>query len=151
MSQAALTATMRSMRTGLDAFVAARIDQPDQRIGGGWTLHDIVAHLALRDRMAVRRIDGTPLSEGEEVAGREPWDPDAFNEEMRARFVDRPMVDLTTESAAAFDAALAAAGAAPDADCATGARVWEVVDDDSVGHYAIHVPIRDLMAEQRAT
>lgn len=150
MNQAALTATMRSMRTELDAFVAARADQTDQEIGGVWTLHDLVAHLALRDRMAVRKIDGTPLPEGEAVARRDPRDSDAVNDEMRARFIDRPMADPITESAAAFDAARAAAGAAPNADCATGARVWEVIDDDSVGHYAVHVPIRDLMAEQRA-
>ena len=151
MERDALVATMRSMRAEVEQFVAERLAEPDAEIGGGWTLHDVVAHLALWDRMAVRGIARIPLPEGEEVASREPWDLDAFNDEMRARFRDRPMPAVMAEFEASFRAVVNAVQAADDESCAPGGTTWTVVDDDSAGHYPVHVPVRDLMAERSRT
>jgi hypothetical protein len=144
-----LLALMRSMRAELEGFVAMHAVEPGAVIGGGWTLHDAVAHVALWDRMAVRKITGEPLPEGEDVASREPWNLDAFNDEMRARMTSRPMSDVLTEFDAAWLAIVRAVEGANEADCRPGERVWEAVDDDSVGHYPRHFPIRDLLREQQ--
>ncbi len=142
---------MGAMRAELERFVAERLDDADQQIGGGWTLHDVVAHLALWDRMAVRRITGTPLPEGEEVASREPWDLDAFNDELRSRMASRPMPEVMTEFDAAWLAFRTAVSGADDEACQPGGVLWTIVDDDSAGHDPQHVPIRDLLAEQAGT
>lgn len=149
MERDTLLDTMRSMRAELERFVAIHADEPNAVIGGGWTLHDAVAHVALWDRMAVRKISGTPLPEGEEVASRKPWDLDAFNDEMRERMRFRPMPEVMTEFDAAWRAVAEAVGTADDADCRPGGRVWTAVDDDSAGHYPRHFPIRDLLLERQ--
>lgn len=143
-----LLTTMDAMRAELERFVAERLGDADQQIGGGWTLHDIVAHLALWDRMAVRRITGAPLPEGDEVTSRRPWDLDAFNDEMRSRMAKRPMPEVMAEFDAAWRAVRAAAADAADGACRPGGTVWTIVDDDSAGHYPRHVPIRDLLAKR---
>lgn len=145
----ALLDTMRSMRADLERVVMLHRDEPDREIGGGWTLHDAVAHLALWDRMAIRRIAGTPLPEGEEVASREPWDLDAFNDEMRSRIADRPMADVLAEFEASYRTVVAAVEAADDESCRPGGAVWTAIDDDGAGHYPQHVAIRDLLMEQQ--
>ena len=89
--KAALLATMAKVRAEVEVFIAAHSATPEAEIGGGWTLHDAVAHVALWDRMAVRKLVGTPLPDGEEVAARTPWDLDTFNDTMRARWRDRPI------------------------------------------------------------
>ncbi len=144
-----LLVNMRSMRSELEEFVARHREEPDRMIGGGWTLHDGVAHLALWDRMAVRKIAGTPLPEGEEVASREPWDLDAFNDEMRSRMSDRPMAAVLAEFDEAYRAVITAVESADDESCRPGGSVWTTIDDDSAGHYPQHVPIRDLLMEQQ--
>lgn len=143
-----LLTTMGAIRAELERFVAGRLDDPDQQIGGGWSLHDIVAHLALWDRMAVRRINGTPLPEGDEVASRQPWDLDAFNDELRSRMASRPMPEVMAEFDAAWQAVWTAVADADDESCQPGGLVWTTIDDDSAGHYPQHIPIRDLLAEQ---
>ena len=142
--------TMRTVRAEVEAFVYARQDRPDEEIGGGWTLHDAVAHVALWDRMATRKLAGTPLPEGEEVARREPWSLDAFNDTLRARMRDRPMAAVLGEFAAAYEAVTAAVANAREEDCALRAAVWTVIDEDSAGHYPHHFPVRDILAEQSA-
>jgi hypothetical protein len=146
-----LLATMQSVRAEIEAFVREHQHEPDAEIGGGWTLHDAVAHVALWDRMAARKLAGTPLPEGDEVAEREPWDLDAFNDEMRARWRDRPMAAVLAEFAAAYPPVVAAVEAAREEDCAPGAEVWRVIDEDNAGHYPHHFPVGDpLLAEQTA-
>ncbi len=143
-----LLTTMDAMRSDLERFVANHLDDADQQIGDGWSLHDVVAHLALWDRMAVRRIVGTPLPEGDEVASREPWDLDAFNEEMRLGRATRPMSEVAAEFDAAWQAVRSAVLTADDDACKPGGTVWTTIDDDSAGHYPQHIPIRDLLAKQ---
>lgn len=146
-----LLAVMDAMRSDLERFLTDHREDSEQQIGGGWSLHDVVAHLALWDRMAVRRIVGTPLPEGDEVASREPWDLDAFNDEMRLRMATRPMSEVAAEFDAAWQAVRLAVATADDDACRRGGRVWTIVNDDSAGHYPRHIPIRDRLAEQPGT
>ena len=146
-----LLATMRAVRAEVEDFVHDRRRQPDAEIGGGWTLHDAVAHVAIWDRMAARKLAGLPLPEGDEVAEREPWDLDAFNGEMRARWRDRPLDEVLAEFAASYPPVVAAVEAAREEDCAPGGAVWRVIDEDNAGHYPHHFPVGDpLLAEQGA-
>ena len=149
MERDTLLSTMRSMRAELERFVAVHAADPSAVVGGGWTLHDAVAHVALWDRMAVRKIAGTPLPEGEAVASREPWDLDGFNDEMRERVRSRPMPEILAEFEAAWRAVIQAVEAADGDDCRPGGRVWTAIDDDSAGHYPQHFPIRDLLLERQ--
>ena len=142
--------TMRTVRAEVEAFVYARQDRPDEEISEGWSLHDAVAHVGLWDRMAARRIAGTPLPEGEEVAARQPWSLDVFNDTMRARMRDRPMAEVLAEFVAAYDAVTAAVANAREEDCALRASVWTIIDEDNAGHYPHHFPVRDILAEQSA-
>lgn len=150
--KAALMATMSRVRAEVEAFVAAYSATPEAEIGGGWTLHDAVAHVALWDRMAVRKLVGTPLPDGEEVAARTPWDLDTFNDTMRARWRDRPMAAVLAEFATAYPPLVAAVRAADEVDCAPHGRVWTIIDEDNAGHYPHHFPIADplLAMQERA-
>lgn len=149
--KARLLANMRAVRAEVEAFVRDHQHQPDAEIGGGWTLHDALAHVALWDRMAARKIGGVPLPYGQDVAEREPWNLDAFNDELRARWRDRSMDEVLAEFAASYPAVVAAVAAADDADCAPGGKVWRTIDEDNAGHYPHHFPVADpLLAEQQA-
>ena len=146
-----LLATMHAIRAEVEAFVRDRQGQPDAEIGGGWSLHDAVAHVALWDRMAARKIAGTPLPYGQDAAARKPWNLDAFNDELRARWRDRPLDEGLAEFAAAYPPVVAAVEGARDADCAPGGAVWRTIDEDNAGHYPHHFPVSDsLLAEQQA-
>jgi hypothetical protein len=136
-----LLAVMRAVRAEVEAYVRDHQHEPDAQIGGGWSLHDAVAHVALWDRMAARKLAGTPLPEGQEVADRKPWSLDAFNDEMRARWRDRPMPEVLAEFAAAYRAVYAAIEGTRDADCAPGKSVWRTIDEDNAGHYPDHFPV----------
>ena len=141
--KANLLGAIRSTRAEVDDFVRAHQGEPDAEIGGGWTLHDALAHIALWDRMAARKLTGAPLPEGEELAAAEDWDLDTFNDEMRARWRDRPMGEVMGEYIAAYLAVDTAMEQASDDDCAPGTRLWRAIADDNAGHYPAHFPVRD--------
>jgi len=143
-----LLAAMRETRANLERAVEAHGGRLDAELGDGWTVRDAVAHIALWERMAMRKLAGTPLRFGEEIATREPWNLDAFNEAMRELFRTLSDDRIMTEFAAAHRALLAAVEAAADDDCAPKGRVWQVVDEDGAGHYHYHFPVLDVMAER---
>jgi hypothetical protein len=145
--QEQLLTAMRTVRAELDTFVRAHQDQPDAALGGGWSLHDAIAHVALWDRMAARKLTGAPLPDGEELAAAEDWDLDTFNDALRARWHDRSMGDVLGEYVAAYLAVDSAVEDAEDEDCAPGSRLWRVIAEDSAGHYPAHFPVQNLFAE----
>lgn len=145
--QAQLLTAMRTVRAELDGFVREHQDDPDAEIGGGWSLHDAIAHVALWDWMAVRKLTGAPLPDGEELAAAEDWDLDTFNDAMRARWRDRAMGDVLGEYVAAYLAVDSAVEDAEDEDCAPGGRLWRVIAEDSAGHYPAHFPVQNLFVE----
>ncbi len=146
--KAALLEVMAAAWAELERAVAAAGDRFDVPGDDGWRPQDSVAHIAVWERMAARKIAGTPLPEGEEIAAREPWDLDAFNDAMVARWRPRSADEVLAEVAAAHGTLVAAVGAADEETCAPGGATWTTIDDDGAGHYAVHFPIRDAMAER---
>jgi hypothetical protein len=141
--------TMQAMRAELDSAIAGYDGRLDTDMGGGWRLRDVLAHIALWERMAARKIAGTPLPDGEELLVG-PWDLDRFNEAMRERWRGRRTDEVLAELEAAHQALVAAVERASDEECAPRARVWAVVDEDGAGHYPMHFPVRDLLAQRAA-
>lgn len=115
-------------------------------LGDGWRVKDAIAHVAMWERIAARKLTGIPLDQGDEFAVVEPWDLDTFNEAMRERWRGVPVPEILVELNAAHAEVVDAVTAAPDAECAKGARVWTIIDEDCAGHYHFHLPVRDLMA-----
>lgn len=131
--------------TGAVAAVQATFDQPGD---GGWRPQDSVAHIAVWERMAARKIAGTPLPEGEEIAAARPWNLDRFNDAMVERWRGRSAEEVLAELAAAHVALVAAVEGADDESCDQGGSTWTTIDDDGAGHYVLHFPIPDRMAER---
>jgi mycothiol maleylpyruvate isomerase-like protein len=143
-----LLGVMREARAQLDAAVAEAMPRLEEPVAGGWRVRDELAHLALWERVAARKIAGAPLPDGEDLIEREPWDIDAFNDEMTARWRLRSTSYVLTEFAAAHEALVAAVQQADDADCAHDGTVWRAIAADGAGHYDGHFPVPNLM-EQR--
>jgi hypothetical protein len=144
----ALLAVMREARADLERAVAGFGGRLDTALGGGWTIRDAVAHIAVWERMAARKIAGTPLPFGEEIAARKPWNLDAFNEAMRDLLGSLSDDQILAEFAEAHRALLSAVEAAADEACAPKRKVWKAIDEDGAGHYHFHFPVRDVMAER---
>jgi hypothetical protein len=139
---------MRDARAQLDAAVAEAMPRLEQPVAGSWRVRDELAHLALWERIAARKISGAPLPDGEDLIEREPWDIDAFNDEMTERWRLRSTSDVLAEFTAAHEALVAAVQQADDADCAHDGKVWSAIAADGAGHYDGHFPVPNLM-EQR--
>ncbi len=143
-----LLAVMREARADLEQAVAVYDGRLDSAIDGGWTVRDAIAHIAVWERMAARKIAGTPLPIGEEIASRKPWNLDAFNDAMRERLGSLSDDEILAEFAGAHQSLLSAVESAQDADCAPKRKVWRAIDEDGAGHYHFHFPVRDVMAER---
>lgn len=142
-----LLAAMAQGWEELEPAVAAVRDTFDAPNPDGWRPQDAAAHIATWERMAARKIAGTPLPEGEEIAARTPWNLDAFNDAMVALWRPRSAAEVLAELTAAHRALVAAVESADDASCARGGTTWTTIDDDGAGHYILHFPIADAMAE----
>ena len=140
---------MHTARAELDAIVAGYDGQLDAAAGDNpdWRIQDVLAHLALWERMAARKIAGTPLPDGEDEVTRDPWDIDEFNDAMQARWRDRSAAAVLAESAAAHSALVAAVEGARDDDCAPGGKAWNAIAEDSAGHYPGHFPVTNLFPD----
>jgi hypothetical protein len=145
-----LIAVMREARADLERAVAAYDGRLDTALDDGWTVRDAVAHIAVWERMAARKIAGTPLPLGEEIAARKPWNLDSFNDAMRELLGSLSDGEILSEFAGAYQSLLAAVEAASDADCAPKRTGWQAIDEDGAGHYHLHFPVRDVMAERWA-
>ena len=143
--KAELLEAMRAARTDLEAVVAAANGDLGRRQEGEATLADILAHIAVWERMAARKLTGAPLPVGDDVLAGKKWSLNAFNEASFALWRKRSHAEILAEFAAAHQALVAAVEAANDADCAPGGKVWKAVDEDSAGHYHWHFPIADAM------
>jgi hypothetical protein len=141
-----LLAAMRAARVDLEAVVGAYEGRLDETLDDGWQVRDAIAHIAVWERVATRKITGAPLPEGEDLASMQPWDMDTFNDAMIDRWRAHPADDVRAEFAAAHLALVAAVAGANDEDCAPGGTAWQAVDDDGAGHYHVRFPIADPMA-----
>ena len=147
--KAELLTAMQIARSELEAIVAGFAGDLEQDAGDGWRRQDVLAHIALWERMAARKIAGTPLPDGEDIAAQQPWDLDRFNDTMIKRWRGRTAEQVLAEFAAAHASLVAAVEGADDAACAPGGRVWTAIDEDGAGHYTNHFPVTDVLAAQR--
>ncbi|MEA2513396.1 MAG: hypothetical protein QOJ59_2883 [Thermomicrobiales bacterium] len=143
-----LLAAITENQEELEAVVAAYGVQLDAELDGDWTVRDAVAHVAVWERVAVRKINGTPLPVGEELAARRPWDLDAFNEGMRDLLRSWSDEQILAEFGAAHHALRLVVEGASEEDCVPKGKVWQVIEEDSAGHYHFHFPVRDVMSER---
>lgn len=121
---------------------------PDEDAGDGWRVKDLIAHVALWERMAARKITRNPLPIGDELAEREPWDLDRFNEAQRELWWTIEMVAIRAELDAAHQALVSGVESAPDEDCTVGGKVWTAIDEDGAGHYHWHFAVPGRMAKR---
>lgn len=150
-NKAELLEAMRAARVDLEAAVAAANGDLGRRHEGEATLADILAHIAVWERVATRKLTGEPLPVGNDVLAGQKWSLNAFNEAQLALWRERSHAEILAESAAAHQALLAAVEAADEADCARKGRVWTLVNQDGAGHYAAHFPIPNRLARRRQT
>jgi hypothetical protein len=141
-----LLTMMADVRAELEAIVLAEDAALRANAGDDWRIIDLVAHIALWERVATRKLTGEPVSYAE-GAIPEPWDLNLFNETMRERMRSWTTDEVLAEFEAAHRALVAAVQAADDEDCAPGGRVWRAVDEDGAGHYAAHFPVSTPFAQ----
>ncbi len=141
-----LLAVMAAGWADLDGAITAIRDRFGAADDGGWRPQDAVAHIATWERMATRKIAGTPLPMGEDLATQKPWSLNRFNDGMIERCRAWSAAEVLAEVSAAHEALVAAVAGADDASCAPGGKTWTTIDDDGAGHYNKHFPIPDAMA-----
>lgn len=147
-----LLAHMRAERGKLEALVDSLAGRLHEDVGDGWRVRDVLAHLALWERVATRKITGAALPDGEDLVTREPWDLDTFNETMRARWRSRSHTEVLDEFSAAHQALLAAVERADEPACAPSGSAYQAIEVDGAGHYQHHLPaLRALLDRQDAT
>lgn len=121
-----------------DAFAlwSAAIEdlRPEARRDDGWTLRDVVAHLAAWQRMAANRLE--KLAIGEKV---EPPDIDAFNAQVHAAAAGQSWAHVLAEASAARAAFREAVEQLPhEALAAHDGLGAFIVDANGAAHYREH-------------
>jgi hypothetical protein len=144
-----LLALMAASWADLQEEIARVRDQFAVQAKNGWRMQDRIAHIAVWERVAARKIARIPLPEGEEFAAERPWSLSRFNNAMvdlrRPRSADEVIAELN----AAHEALVKAIEETDEAGCAPGKRRWNTIHADGAGHYCSHFPIRDRLAEAR--
>lgn len=131
---------MRSARTELESAVQGLAGRLDAEVGDGWRVRDVLAHLALWERVAVWKLTGAPVPGAEDLINIEPWSLDRFNDTMRERWRARPLTDVLMEFEAAHEALRTAVENAGEDACGPEGTARAVIDQDGTGHYADHLP-----------
>ncbi|HEX3721374.1 MAG TPA: ClbS/DfsB family four-helix bundle protein [Nitrolancea sp.] len=134
-----LLAQMNVARTELESVIATLRGREDIDLGDGWRVRDVLAHIALWERVSAWWLTGADVPHAEGLVGMEPWDLNAFNEGMRERWRLRPLSEVYEEFAAAHEALVALVSDSSEEDCATGGRVWVRNDECGTGHYREHM------------
>ena len=134
--------------TELMVVVQQLNDKFDDDLGDDWRVRDVLAHVALWERVANWKLGGAEVPNAEGVADREPWDMNFFNEEMRERWRKRSVDEVLAELRASHEALVATVSAASDEDCAADGSVWAVIQEDGAGHYELHLPALRGLAER---
>ena len=131
--RAALLALEQDLHARWEVVVAST--PPDATREDGWTLREVVAHVAAWHRYAAARL--VSIAAGE---GRAAMDADAFNERVREEARGRSWSDVQADAADAHRVFLDAIASTPrqvlEADEGLGAFVVAV---NGFGHYAEHL------------
>jgi hypothetical protein len=112
----------------------------DRDLGDGWRVQDVLAHIALWERVAGWKLSGSDIPRADDLIDREPWDLNAFNEAMRDRWRKATAQEVVAELHAAHEALVTMVSNATDEDCATNGQVWTAIHEDGAGHYEHHLP-----------
>jgi len=134
-----LLARMNLARAELESIITVLRGREEADLGDGWRVRDLIAHLALWERVAAWKLGGTDVPHAEGLADLDPWDLNTFNEGMRERWRDRPLSDVMAEFEAAHAALIEIISNASEADCARGGSAWTAIEEDGAGHYAKHL------------
>ncbi len=144
-----LLALMAESWADLQEEIAKVRDQFDVEAKNGWRMQDRIAHIAVWERMAARKIAKFPLPEGEEFAAERPWSLSRFNKAMVDLWQPRSAAEVLAELDAAHNALIKAIQETDEAGCAPGKRRWNTIHADGAGHYCSHFPITDRLALAR--
>ncbi len=145
-----LLSQMHAGRHALEATLA-RVDagQMDAPVlHDGWSVKDLLAHLAFWERRAVRLYE--TLARGEKPTGEVGSDAelDALNARVYSTGHERPADEVRTDEAAAYLALLQVAETAPEADLfdpqrfpwTEGRPLAAWIEGNAHGHYEEHLP-----------
>lgn len=144
-----LLTLMAASWVDLQAQIAKVRDQFDAEAKNGWRMQDRIAHIAVWERMAARKIAKYPLPEGEEFAAERPWSLSRFNVAMVELWRPRSGEEVLAELHAAHAALIRAIEETEEAGCAPGKRRWNTIHADGAGHYSSHFSIADRLAMAR--
>ncbi len=159
MNKAELLNEMRKGRARLEATLA-QIREADMTLGGldnGWSVKDLLAHLAFWERRAGELLN--ILLRDEVPAPIPDYDVDAINKQAYVESLARPLVEVRQQEQAAYRDLLASVEAAPDAALFDPKRFawtenrpfYACVEDNTYGHYDEHFPALDsFVAARRA-
>ena len=123
----------------LETVVGQLEGRMDADLGDGWRVVDVLAHIALWERVARWKLTGDPVPGADDLTDGEPFDLDHFNQTMRGRWQDRDSDAVLTELRAAHAGLVEAVEASDDASCAPGGKTYTVIDEDGAGHYGAHL------------
>ena len=120
---------------------------------GGWSLKDIIAHIAWHENEMINLI------EGEALVGSKWWEQptDERNNLIYQEYKDRPLSEVLELAQAAFQGFLNAFESLPEAalndpslfkDMPGDWVPWELIASNSYQHYRQHIPeIEEWLAE----
>ena len=137
----AMAVSWRALKRHVDGF-DGDLNQPFDDV---WTLRDAVLHIAVWERVAIRRITGAPLPVGESEARREPWDIDEFNDALLDLWSAVDNAGILNEFEEAHRSLVTAVSNSSNADCAPGGSVAMVIAQDGAGHYHLHFPVPNVI------
>jgi len=156
-SKSRLLAEMERGRAQLDAAIARIPRDEFQRAGawGGWTLKDLVAHIAAYERWTSEQME-IPEPSGElreSVTEEATGGVDSLNKMIYEQHRDDRLDDVLAESRAAYEALRASIERKSDEELARPAwfsgsgSLLEFLPEQSYGHYRDH--LADLVAAGR--
>jgi hypothetical protein len=143
MTKTELVANIRRDRAALDALLGeiddARTLEPS--LDAGWSVKDVLAHISAWERACTGWLE--TVARGATPERPEVRDVDATNAGYYERAKDAPLAEVAAESAASYDALLAAVERLSDADLDDETRfgfpMWRMIDGNSGEHYREHI------------
>jgi hypothetical protein len=150
---------VRKGRARLEATLAQirEADMTPGRLDNGWSVKDLLAHLAFWERRAGELLN--ILLRGEVPAPIPDYDVDAINKQAYDESLARPLAEVRQQEQAAYRDLLAMVEAAPDAALfdpkhfawTENRPFYGWIADNTYGHYEEHSPALDsFVAARRA-
>jgi hypothetical protein len=146
MNKTQLLENIQNARTAWDAALARLTEaQMLSPAGGGWSVKDVIAHLAWHDREMLGLVQAHALA-GSEMWG---WPLDERNHAIYLANRDRSLPEIRQEALQICDDLLQSLGALEEEDLHDPARFsgmppdwqpWELIAENTYEHYQDHLP-----------